>query len=111
LKIEGEGGSMTDEMKLVEKIAAMEVSVSNVEKVVNKLDQKLDTWQATYPSRNEIEMALQMKDKEIVAVKERTSILEGHVTWLWRTIMGGGILAFVGGCVGLIFYLLKGGGE
>jgi predicted unusual protein kinase regulating ubiquinone biosynthesis (AarF/ABC1/UbiB family) len=102
---------MTDELKLVEKIAAMEVSVSNVEKVVNKLDAKLDTWQATYPSRNEIEMSLKMKEASINDVKERTSILEGHVTWLWRTIIGGGIIAFVGGCVGLIFYLLKGGGE
>jgi hypothetical protein len=42
-------------------------------------------------------------------VRERTEKQDSHITWLWRTIIGAGIVGFVGGIIGIVFWALKGG--
>lgn len=53
-------------------------------------------------------------DKKITDLKtdtvKTTDKQEGHITWLWRAIIGAIITGTIGGVIGILFFMIKANG-
>ncbi|AKU43362.1 hypothetical protein CPT_Silence25 [Bacillus phage Silence] len=112
--MEVEGMQMEESKQILIAITELQANVKNISNEVKEISKMTSTViqleQSTKSAHNRLDDIKKDAEKTETRLMERILTLEGHVTWLWRLVIGGFITATLTGIVGLVFYLLKGGG-
>jgi hypothetical protein len=89
------------------RLAVVESQLTNIEKLVIRLENKLDLWQSNLPTRTEMEREIRQVviyfDKELKHRDKEIAELKSDNQWLWRLVIG----AIVVGSIGLIFFVVQ----
>lgn len=69
---------MSNDLTDAERMTKIETQIENVVLIVTKMDAKMDTWQASFVSKELLEEKLRVRDKEIEQLRNEVRRLENE---------------------------------
>lgn len=90
------------DQKDLERLAILETNTNNIEKLVVRLESKLDNYATNFATKSELDQALKFRDEQIRELKEGT-------LWLRRTLTTAVITGSVSFISAVVLFWFKGG--